>query len=219
MHSLSEENYLKAIFHTSLKDNDAVNTNALAEQLGHKAPTVTDMVKKLAGKDLIIYEKYRGVMLTNKGNTEALKIVRKHRLWEVFLVEKLGIGWHEVHDIAEQLEHIQSDILVERLDRLLGYPQFDPHGDPIPNANGVLPQISSIPLNECELNVPLVFTGIGDHSTAFLTHLDKIGLTIGKSIVIESIEEYDKSCTILLDNQVQMKLSFQVSKNIFCTKR
>jgi DtxR family transcriptional regulator, Mn-dependent transcriptional regulator len=130
--TLSEENYLKAIYHLSKEEDESVSTNALAERLETTAASVSDMLKKLAKKELIEYKKYQGVNISEKGKRVALQIIRKHRLWEVFLVEKLSFNWDEVHEIAEQLEHIDSPTLVKRLDEFLGYPKFDPHGDPIP---------------------------------------------------------------------------------------
>src|SRR5690554_5916872 len=136
MFSDSEENYLKSIFHLQRLSEDGVSTNAIADRMQTKASSVTDMLKKLADKDLVNYIKYQGVTLTNKGKKTAASIIRKHRLWEVFLVEKLDFNWDEVHEIAEQLEHIQSEKLIKKLDAFLGYPKKDPHGDPIPDADG-----------------------------------------------------------------------------------
>src|SRR5690554_7659989 len=137
----SEENYLKIIYHLSLNSNSGVSTNAIAHAMESKPSSVTDMVQKLADKNLVAYKKYQGVQLTEKGKEVAMHIVRKHRLWEVFLVEKLGFSWDEVHDIAEQLEHIQSENLIDRLDKFLDFPTEDPHGDPIPNNKGELPKL------------------------------------------------------------------------------
>ncbi|WP_243389180.1 metal-dependent transcriptional regulator, partial [Flavobacterium psychrophilum] len=139
--TFSEENYLKTIYHLTTISDSEVSTNAIAEKMETKASSVTDMLKKLSEKDLINYKKYQGVSLTETGSLSAKMIVRKHRLWEVFLVEKLDFPWDEVHDIAEQLEHIKSEKLINKLDDFLGNPTEDPHGDPIPNANG---QIISI---------------------------------------------------------------------------
>src|SRR5688572_3663166 len=143
MNSHTEENYLKAIFKLLEKEKGEVSTNAIAEKVNTKAASVTDMLKKLADKKLINYKKYQGVTLTAKGEKIAINIIRKHRLWEVFLVEKLKYKWDEIHDIAEQLEHIQSDSLIDRIDSFLNYPKFDPHGDPIPDLNGNFQQQKS----------------------------------------------------------------------------
>ena len=140
IHSFTEENYLKAIYHLSTGNNSVVSTNQIAEITNTKAASVTDMLKKLAEKKLINYIKYQGVTLTEAGKNAAVNIVRKHRLWEVFLVEKLGFKWDEVHDIAEELEHINSESLINRLDDFLGNPAADPHGDPIPDRSGTIHQ-------------------------------------------------------------------------------
>ena len=148
MISRTIENYLKAIFSLSEKGNSVVTTNSIAEKLNTKASSVTDMVKKLTIKKLVNHEKYKGVILTLKGKRLATSIIRKHRLWETFLVDKLGFNWEEVHDVAEQLEHIRSDKLVSLLDNFLEFPQFDPHGDPIPNSKGQFPKSNSTPLHK-----------------------------------------------------------------------
>ena len=137
--TFSEENYLKTIYHLTTSLSTEISTNAIAEMMETKASSVTDMLKKLAEKDLVHYKKYQGVFLTPKGKLAAKMIVRKHRLWEVFLVEKLDFSWDEVHEVAEQLEHIQSKKLIDKLDQFLEYPSIDPHGDPIPNAKGEWP--------------------------------------------------------------------------------
>ena len=141
MHTLTEENYLKAIYRIFESTGETVSTNAIAENLQINAASVTDMFKKLGQQKLVVYEKSKGVKPTDKGKKIALHIIRKHRLWETFMVEKLKLSWDEVHEIAEQLEHVHSDLLIERLDQLLNYPKFDPHGDPIPDKNGKLPGI------------------------------------------------------------------------------
>ena len=138
----SEENYLKVIYHLSNLSPKGVNTNAIAGMLDTKASSVTDMLKKLSDKELVDYQKYQGVFLTDKGKLNAKMIVRNHRLWEVFLVEKLGFAWDEVHEVAEELEHIRSEKLINQLDKFLNFPSFDPHGDPIPNAKGEIPTIA-----------------------------------------------------------------------------
>lgn len=148
MFSQSEENYLKAIFHLQLELKGGVSTSNLAESLDTRAASVTEMIKRLASKDLVTYERYYGVQLTKLGKKQALVIVRKHRLWESFLVERLNFDWDEVHDIAEQLEHIKSEKLVEELDRFLERPKFDPHGDPIPDMEGNLPKVKRRKLSE-----------------------------------------------------------------------
>ena len=160
--TLSEENYLKAIYHLSTEEEETVSTNSLAERLQTTAASVSDMLKKLAKKELIEYKKYQGVNISEKGKRVALQIIRKHRLWEVFLVEKLSFNWDEVHEIAEQLEHIDSPILVKRLDEFLGYPKFDPHGDPIPDERGEFQAMPQITLSEMAPNQSGLLVGVKD---------------------------------------------------------
>jgi DtxR family transcriptional regulator, Mn-dependent transcriptional regulator len=153
MLSYAEENYLKSIYHLA-EGGKEVLTNAIAEAMNTKAASVTDMIKKLSAKKLVAYEKYHGVQLTPEGKSEALMVVRKHRLWETFLVSKLGFAWHEVHDVAEQLEHIDSPLLIEKLEEFLGFPLADPHGHPIPNRHGELQELRQASLNENALHTP-----------------------------------------------------------------
>lgn len=148
MFTYSEENYIKTIFHLEQKALEGVSTNAIAEQMDTKASSVTDMIKKLSEKGVINYVKYQGVTLTQEGRKTALSIIRKHRLWEVFLVETLDFSWDEVHEIAEQLEHIHSEKLIDRLDKLLDFPKYDPHGDPIPTKDGTFSERDKILLSE-----------------------------------------------------------------------
>jgi DtxR family Mn-dependent transcriptional regulator len=216
--SLTEENYIKAIFSINLNNKGSgVSTNALSEHLHNKAGSVTDMLKRLAEKKLIHYEKYKGVFLTGKGEKMALGIIRKHRLWEVFLTQKLKFTWDEVHEIAEQLEHIKSDELVQRLDAFLGNPKFDPHGDPIPDASGQLDDNGSKPLNRCGTRGHFIFTGVSEHSKSFLQYLTSVGLKIGDSIKIEEINEFDNSCTVRINKSPSRFFSEKVSSNILVT--
>lgn len=218
MQTRSEENYLKAIWKLVEEYGDAVSTNAIAAEVNTKAASVTDMLKKLAAQKLIDYTPYQGVTLTKTGRQTAAAIVRKHRLWEVFLVEKLGFGWDQVHDIAEQLEHIGSTELTERLDKFLGFPKNDPHGDPIPDKTGKLPGQQSIPLNHLPVNKPAQVTGVGDHSASFLQFLDKNGIRPGSSIRIKEITEYDHSMQISIDGKKNIHISKQVAQNILVKK-
>ena len=215
MYSYTEENYLKTIYKLSSQDIDAVSTNAIAEVLQTKAASVTDMMKKLADKNLVNYAKYKGVALTEKGRKVALDTVRKHRLWECFLYDKLNFGWDEVHEIAEQLEHINSEALTDKLDEFLDFPTHDPHGDPIPTKNGVVKKSNFILLSEAKLNQNLVMTGVADHSAAFLQHLDKVGLVLGTAIVITDKSEYDGSVTVNLSDDKTLHFSKDVVKNIW----
>ncbi|PBQ31154.1 iron-dependent repressor [Sphingobacteriaceae bacterium] len=213
--SLTEENYIKAIFSLNQSnEGSGVTTNALSAHLNNKAGSVTDMLKRLAEKKLINYEKYQGVFLTTKGEKTALDIVRKHRLWEVFLMEKLKFKWDEVHDIAEQLEHIKSDDLIDRLDVFLGKPKFDPHGDPIPDAKGHLNNIRAKPLSTFNSKGIFIFMGVSEHSKSFLQHLTSIGLKIGDMIKVEEINEFDNSLKVKINKSSSQFFSNKVSSNI-----
>lgn len=213
--SLTEENYIKAIYSINGSNGGAgVSTNELSAHLNNKAASVTDMLKRLAEKKLIHYEKYKGVFLTGKGNKLAIGVVRKHRLWEVFLMEKLKFRWDEVHEIAEQLEHIKSDELIQRLDDFLGHPKFDPHGDPIPDANGQLNSVKAKPLNQFKEKGQFVFMGVSEHSKSFLQHLTSIGLKIGDSIKVDEINEFDNSLKVRINKGESQFFSDKVSSNI-----
>lgn len=214
MHSFTEENYLKAIYKLLELDASGASTNALAGKMNTKAATVTDMLKRLAGKKLVNYTKYQGVSLTASGKKTALSVIRKHRLWELFLVEKLQFRWNEVHDIAEQLEHVNSEELVQRLDKFLGYPKHDPHGDPIPDMHGRFASVRSSLLGSAEKGKKYIMTGVVDHDGAFLEHLDKLGFALGCRIRIDEITPYDRSMHITLNRGKQLYLSHEVAKNI-----
>lgn len=214
--TLTEENYLKAIYHLS-EDVTVVSTNAIAEKIETKASSVTDMLKKLADKNLISYIKYKGVSLTITGRNTAVNIVRKHRLWEVFLVEKLNFSWDEVHDVAEQLEHIKSPKLIEELDTFLGYPTHDPHGDPIPNSAGKIKERSKIVLSKALVGNNYKCVGVLDSSSEFLKYLDKHHIEIGTLIHILNLEEFDQSMTMEIDNKT-MVMSKAITSNIYVTK-
>ena len=214
MHTLTEENYLKAIYRIYDSTGDSVSTTAIAEKLQINAASVTDMFKKLGQQKLVVYEKSRGVKPTDKGKKVALQILRKHRLWETFMVEKLKFSWDEVHDVAEQLEHVHSDILIERLDQLLGYPKFDPHGDPIPDKYGKLPAQDSILLSQGKLGQVYRVSGVSENSDAFLKYLNKIGLVPGSQITIVEVEEFDGSMKLRIDNKAEIILSKQAAENL-----
>lgn len=191
MHSFTEENYLKVIFHLFQVQKMPVQTNAIAGKLNTRAASVTDMLKKLADKKLINYIRYQGVTLTEQGKSTAIQIIRRHRLWEVFLVEKLNFGWDEVHDIAEELEHVGYKPLIERLDKFLGYPKRDPHGDLIPDSSGEFEIAVQTGLLELPENTRAIIIGVTEHSSPYLKHLERLGLTIGESLLIEGITSYD----------------------------
>jgi DtxR family transcriptional regulator, Mn-dependent transcriptional regulator len=218
--SLTEENYIKAIYSLSGGPGDeGVSTNELSEHLNNKAASITDMLKRLAEKKLIHYRKYQGVMLTAAGKKIAIDIVRKHRLWEVFLLDKLHFSWDEVHDIAEQLEHVRSEELVNRLAEYLGNPRVDPHGDPIPDSHGDIHKIKALPLAECQKKGIFVFTGVTDHSKFFLRHLSSIGLKIGARIKIEAINEFDGSMQVKINKDNSRFISEKVGSHILVEKR
>lgn len=210
----SEENYLKAIYHLSLFQKKGVNTNAIAKMIDTKASSVTDMIKKLAEKNLVEYQKYQGVSLTPQGLLEAKMIVRKHRLWEVFLVEKLDFSWDEVHDVAEELEHINSEKLIDKLDAFLGFPTEDPHGDPIPNAKGEIKKMDKKLLSELKLNQKSICVGVKDSSSNFLKYLDKQQIALGSTIEIIEKESFDASL-IMLVNGNEMNISNKIASNLY----
>lgn len=216
--SFTEENYLKAIFKLSKNLPKGVSTNALAERMETKPSSATDMIKKLASKKLVDYKKYQGVTLTKKGKDIAVDIIRKHRLWEVFLLEHLGFGGEDVHDVAEELEHINSPELVERLDRFLGYPKYDPHGGPIPNKEGVFPEPARVKLDEFEVGKVTKVMGITEHSDDFLAHLKKLGLELGTSFLLKERFNYDRSVSLEIEGKT-IQLSHDVAKNIFVASK
>jgi len=210
----SEENYLKTIYHLGKAQNSAVATNAIADQMDTKPSSVTDMIKKLSEKNLVHHKKYQGVTLSEKGKRVALSIIRKHRLWEVFLVEKLQFSWDEVHEIAEQLEHIKSDKLIDKLDALLEYPKFDPHGDPIPSKNGLLEETAKRLQNEVEIGATGVCMGVKDSSSKFLKFLDKNDIALGNRIKVLDKEEYDGSLKIQIEDRL-MHISGVTASNLY----
>ncbi|MEO5997689.1 MAG: metal-dependent transcriptional regulator [Chitinophagaceae bacterium] len=218
MHSFTEENYLKAIYKLQENNEEVVATSALAHVMGVHAPSVTDMLKKMAKKKLVSYQKSKGFKLTEKGKQVAVAIIRNHRLWEVFLVDKLGFRWDEVHDLAEQLEHIHSEALLSKLDNYLGYPKTDPHGDPIPDANGILPASKSVLLSSLQTGSRGKFTGVTDHSASFLSYLDKSGITLGDVIKIKHVEEYDKTFTLQLKGKKETIVSFKVANSLLISE-
>ncbi|CAN5766705.1 metal-dependent transcriptional regulator [soil metagenome] len=210
----SEENYLKAIWKLVEHSGENVSTNAIAASVNTKAASVTDMLKKLADKKLISYERYKGVTLTAKGKRVAVEVVRKHRLWEVFLVDQLKFKWDEVHDIAEQLEHIQSNALTEKLDKFLGFPKVDPHGDPIPDKDGKISSQHQVPLSQLETGKKAIMTGVADHSALFLQFLDKKEIKLGDAIELKEKTDYDHSMVILVNKKKSIQISNEVAKNI-----
>ncbi len=218
MLSSTEENYLKAIYKISERDNKAASTNAISKEMKTTAASVSDMLQRLSSKGLTHYEKYKGVTLTEKGNKIATALIRKHRLWEVFLVEKLDFTWDEVHELAEQLEHIQSIELVNRLDKFLGNPKFDPHGDPIPNADGIFTHRRQVELSELEIGESGALVGVQEDSSTFLQYLDKMGLKLGVELKVLEKFEFDSSVKLLVNHTEQITISNKVCKNLFLKK-
>lgn len=218
MLTYSEENYLKTIFHLSQGTNQEISTNAIASRIETKASSVTDMVKKLNDKNLVTYQKYQGVTLTQQGLMAAKMIVRKHRLWEVFLVEKLGFSWDEVHDVAEELEHIKSEKLINKLDAFLNYPSHDPHGDPIPTAEGKMTLTDKKLLSDISPKQKVVCVGVKDSSSDFLQYLDKQKIALGSSIEIIEIESFDNSYTIIVNNS-PLTITKKIASNLYVIAR
>jgi len=218
MNSFTEENYLKAIFKLGSKSSDGVSTNSIAQALNTKASSVTDMIKKLSDKKLVNYKKYKGVDLTNKGKEIAVSIIRNHRLWEVFLVEKLNFKWDEVHDLAEDLEHIKSEKLTDQLDAFLEFPKYDPHGDPIPDKDGNINRHQDITLADLKKNEQGVVVGVKEHSKSYLNYLESTNLVLGTQIKVTEIIDFDKSMSITVNKKTTANISHQASKNLIIKK-
>ena len=214
MVTLSEENYLKAIYHLALGDAQLVSTNAMAKQMHAKASSATDMIKKLSERGLVNYQKYKGVQLTEKGRFAAVSVIRKHRLWEVFLVKKLNFSWDEVHEVAEQLEHIKSEKLTQQLDEFLEFPTKDPHGEPIPDGDGNMPSTQKVILEKIEINKSCLCIGVKDSTAEFLRYLDKHHIALGTKITVVSKESFDESMTIK-SNETPLVSSKEVTHNLF----
>ena len=213
--SHSEENYLKHIYHLAGKERIKVATNSLAERLETKASSITDMLKKLKEKELIEYKKYKGCGLTDLGENIAIQIIRKHRIWETFLVNELNFKWDEVHDIAEQLEHIQSQELIDRIDAFLGFPKFDPHGDPIPNKKGEIEyRETKINLSEAQGNVNYEIVSVNEDSLALLRYLDDNKIGLGSEILILEHYDFDNSLKVKIKGKKTINLSEKVTSCI-----
>ena len=212
MNSQSEEDYLKALYHLEM-DFNSVSTNSIADYLDMKPSSVTDMLKKLAEKKFINYQKYKGTSLTKKGKLIALTIIRKHRLWETFLVDKLGFGWDQVHIIAEQLEHIKSEELIENLDNFLGNPKYDPHGDPIPNKEGEIEKMNQKLLVELKVSQKGIITGVKKGTASLLNYLDKEKVKLGDSIKVIEILEFDGTYIVEI-NKRKLTFSEKICQNL-----
>ena len=215
MNTATEENYLKAIFQLSEHDPETISTNALAAVLDTSAASVTDMLKRLTEKGFTAYERYKGVKLTAAGERVAIQLVRKHRLWETFLVQKLAFSWDEVHNIAEELEHIQSAELINRLDAFLDFPRFDPHGDPIPDKEGKIEQRKQVFISELQTQERGTIVGVFEHSPTFLQYVEQLGLTIGTEIEILEKYPFDNSLRIRLNQSAEKVVSFKVCQNLY----
>lgn len=203
MKSLTEENYLKAIFHLIDEDN-CFTINELSKLLNIKMPSVNSMMKKFMQKNWVIYESYKPIKLTDLGKKEAALIVRKHRLTEMFLVEKMGFGWEAVHEIAEQLEHIHSEIFFDKMDEFLNYPKIDPHGEPIPDKEGNIIEQNLIKLSECKVHDKVILASVTESSDDFLTYLSSRNMNLNSQITILEIEKYDQSMSILCNGEIKI---------------
>ena len=213
MTTLAEENYLKAILKLSNNSFESVSTNSIAKEIDTKASSVTDMIKKLTDKNLVNYQPYKGVGLTKLGYDSAITVIRKHRLWEVFLVTKLQFQWDEVHEIAEQLEHVKSKKMVNRLDKFLGFPKYDPHGEPIPNSDGIFPSTFSKPISELNINKIGQVIGVSQDNPTFLQYLDSLKIKLGTKIEVINKIAFDNSCEIKIENKLT-HVSAEVAQNI-----
>lgn len=216
--SQTEENYLKAIYSLFTAIDKPVSTNKIAQKLDTKASSVTDMVKKLAEKKLVHYIKYQGVSLTVDGKKVAVKTIRKHRLWEVFLVRHLGFKWDEVHEVAEQLEHVKSTKLTEGLDAFLDYPRYDPHGDPIPDSDGNIMEREVVVLSSLATQQKCKIVGVKDSSGSFLKYLDNSHIKLGAEVEVLHKEEFDLSMVLIVDGR-KISVSHQISSNLLVNAR
>lgn len=215
--SYTEENYLKALFNLASETGE-VNVNELSKSLEIKMPTVTSMMKKLSEKKLVHYESYKPLRLTEKGKKEAGLVIRKHRLTEIFLVDKMNFGWEDVHDIAEQIEHIQSPVFFEKMDELLGYPKIDPHGSPIPDRDGKIVLKSYDKLSDCKVGERVRFLAVINTSSEFLKFLNSREMRLGLKIKIKSIEAFDKSMVVSYGKRQNEALSHIVCERLLVKK-
>lgn len=214
MGSLTEENYIKSIYSLSLEAGE-VFVSELAKKLSVKLPTVNSMIKKLAAKKLVAYAPYQGIKLTEKGKKEALSIIRKHRLAELFLVKVMKLGWEEVHDIAEQLEHVNSERFYNRIDEMLGYPKADPHGEPIPDINGKVTAKDRVSLSQLKEGTSGKVSAVANDEKSFLDHLNSKGLQIGDSLTVKKKDAFDGSVTIAMKGKKETIISHLVAERIW----
>lgn len=219
MPSITEENYLKHVYLLCDKNGYLpVTTNDVSAAMEIKPASATDMLQRLSAKKLIHYKKYQGVLLTQRGKEKALAVIRKHRLWEYFLVHKLQFGWDQVHNVAEELEHVESDLLIDKLDQFLGHPKFDPHGDPIPDARGRFSTERFWSLSTLKENQTGTVAGVIEQSASFLNHLDKLKIHIGSTLKVASIREFDKSMSISVGGKRKELVTHDIAKNILVSK-
>ena len=216
MNSLTEENYLKAIFHL-LDSENQVTVNELSKFLQIKMPSVNSMMKKFADKDWVIYETYKPIKVTELGRKEAAIVVRKHRLTEMFLVEKMGFGWENVHEIAEQLEHVHSEDFFDKMDEILNFPKVDPHGEPIPDKDGIIITQNLKKLSECKVNDMVILTSVTISTDDFLNYLNQRNLALGEEILIKNIEKFDGSMQIVFSDRTEV-LSKMVCEKLLVKK-
>ena len=215
MPTVSKENYLKAVYNRINESGRGATTSSIAEKLEISNAAISDMAKKLSDQGLITYAKYRGMQLTSRGEKVALNVIRRHRLWELFLIDVLGLSWTEVHDEAENLEHHTSDFLIDKIDEFLGYPKLDPHGDPIPQKNGSLPKTPDvIELKEAEVGKKYMVGRVSDKNTELINYLSKIGIKLAKEIEIVDKLSFDNSVIIKIDSK-HHTLSELVASNVF----
>ncbi|MBK7681659.1 MAG: metal-dependent transcriptional regulator [Bacteroidia bacterium] len=214
MRSLTEENYLKAIYRISLNKKLKISPTAIADEMGVSAASVIDMIKKLSEKKLISYDKVKGAKLLERGQKEAVAIIRNHRLWEVFLLEKLNYSWDEIHDIAEQLEHVKHPELADRLDAFLGHPEYDPHGDPIPKSNGDIPTTVKTLLSEIEIGKSCRVVAVKDTSSVFLQYLVQLSVNIGTKIKVLDIVPFDNSMLLQIGKEIKTTVSKRFAESL-----
>jgi len=212
-YSIAEENYIKSIYHLQ-QMNESVSTNALADHLKSKPASITDMLKKLQAKGLLNYNPYKGFRLSREGNKAALIIIRRHRLWEFFLVDQLQFSWEEVHEVAEELEHVRSKKLVDKLDAFLNFPKFDPHGDPIPDSTGKLSIVQQLPLSDLPLNKPAIITSVQNQSSELLSFLSSRNIVLGTRLEVKRKLPFDNSIEIKFKNKQSINISEQIANAI-----
>ncbi len=217
MTTLTEENYLKAIFHLT-QNEDVFTVNEISRYMEIKMPSVNNMMKKFAAKNWVIYESYKPLKFTDEGKKQAAKVVRKHRLTEMFLVEKMGFGWEQVHEIAEQIEHIKSNLFFDKIDELLEYPKTDPHGSPIPDKNGIVTRNNYRKLSECKENQTVEFCALAESPNEFLNYLNQKNLSLGMEITIKKIEPFDGSMTVNYNDTLEI-LSMKVTEKLLVNRK